>query len=142
LGALPLAYLARRRFHSDAAAAVVALAFVLHPALQGIGLAAVHANAFAVPLTIAAFLSLDAGRPRAFVLWCLAALCCREDVALVTFPLGLYAAWRPGFRKAGLGTALMSLAWLGVLKGLLPHRCFLLNHTQSQWQRAYQDWRI
>jgi len=121
LGALPLFQLARRRFGSDAVGAVVAVAFVLHPALQGIGLAAVHTNAFAVPLVIAAFVSLEADRPWAFWWWSVGALCCREDVALITAPLGIYAACRLRFRKAGIGVAVLSFGWLAVLKVLLPH---------------------
>lgn len=122
LGAVPLFLVARRRFGGEAPAVVMAVVFVLQPALQGIGLAAVHTNAFAVPLILAAFLSLDADRPRAFWWWSVAALGCREDVMLMTAPLGVYAAFRPSpsHRKAGLGVFLVSVGWLAVLKGLLP----------------------
>jgi hypothetical protein len=120
LGAVPLYAFARRRLGSDFAACVFAACFVLHPALQGIGLAAVHTNAFAVPLLIAALVSLDRGTPRAFFVWSLLALCCREDVALVTVPLGLYAACRPSFRRTGVGLSLLSVVWLVTVVVLLP----------------------
>jgi len=120
LGAVPLYAFARRRLASDFAACVFAACFVLHPALQGIGLAAMHTNAFAVPLLIAALVSLDRGSHRAFFAWSLLALCCREDVALVTVPLGVYAACRFSVRRTGFGLSLLSVIWLATVVVVLP----------------------
>ena len=77
---------------------------------------------------------------------CLAlALACREDVALTTLGIGIWAWWTMGNRKAGASAIALSLAWATVATFLiLPHlgggswnvldKAFPSHHLATSWR--------
>jgi uncharacterized membrane protein len=145
LAAVPLFLIVRSRFEavklggkSTPYALLVALAWLLCPAVQNANLFEFHLLAFAPLPLFFALLEYDRGRPRRFMVWCLLALLVREDVALAVFgigllawierrgwfwklaPLGLAASWFLGamavishFAPVGRYKYLIYYSWLG-----------------------------
>ncbi|MBX3248076.1 MAG: DUF2079 domain-containing protein [Myxococcales bacterium] len=97
-------------------------ALLAHPNLVHVAAYEAHPGTLALfPLALAVE-RLDAGHARGFVLACVGALCCREDLALVTALLGVLAVRAPALRWAGVGVALGSLAYLAVFVLVLHPR--------------------
>jgi len=114
LGALPVFWLARDQIGPPAGAwlgVVFAAAYLLFPALQAANLAEFHALPLAVPLLLFAYYYGRRGAAGPFWLCALLALATKEDVALITFMLGLYLLWKGPRRRMGLALAGLSLAW-------------------------------
>ncbi len=108
-GAIPVYLLAIRRSLGPAAATVLAVAFLLHPALGRSNLENYHADSFLVPLLGFAIYAAIERRSRLFAVCCVLALLCKEDVVLVVLPLALWYCIRRD-RKLGAviaGTALV-----------------------------------
>lgn len=119
-GAVPTYLVGRDVLSSRVAGVVCALAYLAHPALLGVNLAAVHANAFAVPFLLSAFWSLLRANSRGFVLFSVLALACREDVAMVICPLGLYAAVKHRLWKSGGFVAAFAAVWVVLVMFGIP----------------------
>jgi uncharacterized membrane protein len=94
LGAIPTYLLGIRVTRSRTAALGWAFAYLAYPALEYANLFDVHGLTFATPLLLSTFYCLYVGRSGPAVAFGLLALCCREDVALPLFALGIYAAVR------------------------------------------------
>lgn len=121
-GVVPAFLLARRLLRSPAAALVFALAYLLSPALEAGLLSDYHSVALTPAFFLAAFLFLEQRRPAAFVTACLLAVSTKEEVGLMAALLGLYAAWRYRMWIAGPLVAGLSLAWVGLMLGIvMPH---------------------
>ncbi|MBI5708837.1 MAG: DUF2079 domain-containing protein [Candidatus Eisenbacteria bacterium] len=123
LGALPVAWLARRELGSAALALGFAALYLLDPAVGYTSLYEFHPEVLATPALLFAFFYLRAGRPGRMALAAGVALLCKEDVALVALMLALYALLqRPRQVRAaallgGLAAASLALSF-GVLKRL------------------------
>ena len=114
LGALPLYALARRKQLSPWAALVLAAAYLLHPSIQAANWLEFHPVTLVPTFLMAAFYFLVAGRTGWYALFAVLAASCKEEIALLVFMLGLYAALalRPGARWARLGALTMALSLL------------------------------
>ncbi len=125
-GAFPLHALARREIGRIPALAVTA-AYLLHPALGYMNLFEFHPGVLAVPFVLGALAALHAERWRGFVVCCVLALSCREDVALPLVLIGAYALWRrrsSGFRgwsqlRWGVVPTALGLLWFAVAVGVV-----------------------
>ncbi|MFO7592007.1 MAG: DUF2079 domain-containing protein, partial [Acidimicrobiia bacterium] len=113
LGAVPIYLLARERGLAASPAAALGAAFLLHPALQFIGWELFHPEALAITPILCAYLCSRRRSWRWFAFWCVLALSCKEDVAIVILVLGLIVAWR-GDRRVGLTTAACAFAWFAI----------------------------
>ena len=113
LGALPAAWLARRRLQSDAAAVALAAAYLFYPALEAANLAEFHPVALAAPLLLFAFDFLDRGWPVPFLVAASLAMTTKEHVPLGVAVMGWYA-WQHGRKALGLTTVALALTWLTV----------------------------
>jgi uncharacterized membrane protein len=111
LGALPVYWLGRRHLVSEAAAALLALAYLTYPWLAWSAVAAVHPVTLAIPLLLLAIWFLDNDRLFAFVVVAILALMCGELMGLALGSLGLWYALARGRRRAGLAIALLGTAW-------------------------------
>lgn len=111
LGALPLYPLARRHL-SAAAAAAVALLYLVNPSLHGINLRDVHPAALAIPLLLTAMYAWEADRRPLFALATILTLATREDAAVAVVGLGLWLAIARRHWVAGGAVAAVSVAWL------------------------------
>lgn len=66
------------------------------------------------------------------------ALSCKEDVAIYTLCLGLYATFRRETRYVGLATCALSLAWAVVawvliIPGAMPHDAEVSHFVSARW---------
>ncbi len=113
--AVPLFLFARRQL-GDAGGAVVALAYLLHPALQQSNLFEFHYVKLGLPFFYAALWLLDAGRRR----WALVAagltLLVREDVATWVVLLGLWGLLSGRSPRTSLGMAAIGGVYVAVIK--------------------------
>ncbi len=124
LGAcVPLLYRLARQMTGRASLALLpAVAFVLHPSTLQLGSREFHPGNLALPLLIAAFCALHAGRFRRMLLLLGAACLAREDVALVAAGAGAIFAMEHGQRWKGLLLAGAAMIWfLGYTLVIQPH---------------------
>ena len=97
LGAWPVFLLARDRFAHDktisgrAAPLLFGLTWLANPFLQNINLFEFHLLPFALTPLLFALLAYRRENKKAFLLWTVLALLCREDVALVVMAIALLA---------------------------------------------------
>jgi len=108
-GAIPVYMLAIRRSLGPVLATVFVAAFLLHPALGLTNLENYHPDSFLVPILGFAIYAAVERRTRMFVVCCLLALLCKEDVVLVLLPLAAWYCWRRDRRVGALiaGTAVV-----------------------------------
>jgi len=118
--AVPVFLLARERLRSEMLAAVLAVVYLLHPAVAFVNLDQYHPEAYEVPILLFALWFMVRRRWLGFLICVALALLVKEDVALMTFPLGLYVAFRHD-RGVGIAACVMSvLAFVAALYWILP----------------------
>jgi len=98
LGAIPVYRMARRHTHSENAAILMAIAYLLYFPMQYLDIAATlktfRPNSFEIPLFLCALNALEQCRYRTFLAWLGLTLLCQEDAAMVIAPLGVWIALR------------------------------------------------
>jgi uncharacterized membrane protein len=108
-GAIPVYLLARKRLGSEPVAALLGVLFLLHPALSWTNLEEFHPDAFLPTLFgFALYFALE-GRWKPYGVFLVLSLLVKEDVMLVTIPLGIWVALRRD-RFLGAATVAISLA--------------------------------
>jgi uncharacterized membrane protein len=112
LGGITVFGLARARLGDERPAAAFALLYLVNPSLHGINVRDFHAAALAIPLLLAAFWAVEAGRPWLALLPAALTLLCREDAALPVIGLG---AWMAAAHRRWLAGAVAATAALAVL---------------------------
>jgi uncharacterized membrane protein len=117
-GAIPVFLLARDKLESEPLATACALAYLLLPGIQWVNWENFHPDSFEVPLILFAILFMQRKRWRAFLVCIVLVLLVKEDVALLTLPLGVYVAFVHD-RRIGILTSLISLLWFVVVIGLI-----------------------
>lgn len=122
LGAVPLYALARKRLGSAPWALLLAVAYLLYPALQWSGTYEFHPDTFATPLLLTAFWFLEGRRWGPYLLCLALALMTKETVGLTVLAVGVYAL-RTDRR---MGWATLALGAGGLAVALLTVRAF--NH--------------
>jgi uncharacterized membrane protein len=121
-GAPPVYWLARKHLGSDAAAAGLALAYLLCPAAQWLTVSDFHPVALACPLLLYAWWHLDEGRLWAFALFAAAAIAAKEHVGLAVAAMGVWYAVRHRSPRAGGTIALVAgAAALVAVFVVIPH---------------------
>jgi uncharacterized membrane protein len=119
-GAIPAFLIARHKLRSEWCAFACALAYLAHPAVAWTNFENFHPDSFEIPLVLCAFYFVYTRSWWWFAASVGALLLVKEDVALLTFALGVYVAWLHR-RDVGLATAVLSLGWLLVaLLVLIP----------------------
>ena len=109
LGAVPTFLLAREKLRNELLAAILAMAYLLHPTVGHINLEQFHPDVFEVPLVLFALWFMVRQRWIGYFACVMGALLVKEDVALLTFLLGIYVAVRHD-RRVGVATCAVSLA--------------------------------
>lgn len=146
LAAWPLWKIARLRigpkdpvsWHGVTMAGLIAAAWLLSPAAQNAALFEFHLVPFAIAPIFFALLAYERGEKRAFVLWAIAALLAREDVALVIGSIGILA-WmekKPKwwiFAPVALGAAWM-IGALALVSAFAPAGSYKFFHYYG-WLR-------
>ncbi|MBE3559432.1 MAG: DUF2079 domain-containing protein [Ktedonobacteraceae bacterium] len=106
-GALPVFLLARKHLPQwPLLAALLALSYLLMPALIGLNIFDFHPVSLATPLLLYALLALDSRRYGWFVVACFFAALCKEDIPFSVALLGILVLWK--YRMPRLGSGLMA----------------------------------
>ena len=121
LGALPIFWIARKKINT-AAAAMIALSYLLYPSLQYINLFDFHPEAFAIPLLLFAIYFIEEKKYAAATAMLVLTGLCKEHFPLVMASLGAYVFIAHKKRKLGAAMAIAGIAWFAInFKFLLPH---------------------
>jgi uncharacterized membrane protein len=104
VAALPVFLLGREKLRNEMLAALMAGAYLLHPAVGWTNLEQFHPDVFEVPLLLFALWFMVRARWLGFAVCVGALLLVKEDVAPMVFVLGLYVAVRHD-RKVGVATS-------------------------------------
>lgn len=131
-GAIPLFWYALRRLRSGAAASVIALGYLIHPAVVWTNLENFHPDCFLGPLIALVVVSAAEKRWRTYWIAVVLALLVKEDVAFVLVPIGLFVALR-GDRKRGFITAGASLGVMALML-LVVMRSFTGVAFRNEWR--------
>lgn len=117
-GALPLAWLTRRLLQphwpagAHLTALLLALAYLVSPALGFTNRFEFHEEVLAAPLLLLAYWWLETERPWRTSVALILALLCKEDIGLTVAAFGVWAAWhKPRLRALGLTWLVVGLAW-------------------------------
>ena len=122
-GALPVFLLTRRYIPEwPIFAALMATAYLLSPALLGLNIFDFHPVSLATPLLLYAILALTYKHYVWFLIACVLACMCKEDIPLAVALLGILLIWK--YKLPRLGTALIigGLLWSFLaFKVIIPH---------------------
>jgi uncharacterized membrane protein len=122
-GALPVFLLTRKTIPGwPLLAPVMVLAYLLSPALLGLNIFDFHPVSLATPLLLYALLALAYKRYIWFLIACILAASCKEDIPLVIAVLGILLIWK--YKLPRLGTALIigGVLWSFVaFRLVIPH---------------------
>ena len=122
-GALPIFLLTRKHIPEwPLLAPVMVLAYFLFPELLGLNLFDFHPISLATPFLLYAILALDYKHYKWFVVACILAACCKEDVPLYIALLGVLLIWQYKLPRLGIGLIIGGLLWSGIAFGVvIPH---------------------
>ena len=121
LAAVPVYLIGRHYLESAWLAVTIALAYLLHPAVEWINWWHFHPDALIIlPLLSAYWLALTS-RWRWFALAIVVTLMCKEDAAMAVFVLGLIVAWKHN-RRVGVMTAGAGVVWFLICTRLIIPR--------------------
>ncbi len=132
LGAVPLFWYAKRRLQSGPFACVIAMAYLVHPAVVWTNLENFHPDAFLGPLVALVLVSAAERRWRVYWVAVVLALLVKEDVAFVLVPIGMFLAFR-GEKRRGALTAAISLGVMGLML-LVVMRSFTGVAFRNSWR--------
>lgn len=114
-GILPLYLIARRELGNEWFGCLLTATYVFYPALHGVNLFDFHSLTLVVPLVLWAVYLLDEGPDwRFLVVYCLI-LATREDMALLSLGLALYA-FAKRHHRVGVAIAIVSIGYLASVK--------------------------
>ncbi len=112
LGAVPVFLLTRKYLPEwPLLATIMALAYLLAPALLGLNIFDFHPLSLATPLLLYAILALTYKRYGWFLVACILAAACKEDVPLDIAMLGILVIWRYKSPRLGITLIIGGLLW-------------------------------
>ena len=120
IAALPAFLIAREKLRNEMLAALMAIAYLLHPAVGWTNLEQFHPDVFEVPLLLFALWFMLRSRWVWYAVSVGLLLLVKEDVGLLVFVLGIYVALRHD-RRVGLATsAAGALSFVAAMYWILP----------------------
>jgi uncharacterized membrane protein len=135
LGAVPVYMLVMRRMNNPAFATVLAISFLLHPALAQTNLENYHPDSFLIPIMGFVLYAAIENKPRMLIVFSVLALLCKEDVVLILLPVLIWFAWRRNLRL-GIVLALGSIATAGLMTYVVM-RSLTGVPTLNAWRIPY-----
>lgn len=122
-GALPVFLLTRKYLPEfPILAALMATAYLLSPALLGLNIFDFHPLALATPLLLYAVLALTYKRYVWFLVACVLAAACKEDVPLTIALFGILVIWKYKLPRLGSVLIVGGILWsLLAFKVIIPH---------------------
>jgi uncharacterized membrane protein len=123
LGSLPVFLLTRKFLPAcPLVAPVFALAYLLAPALIGLNIYDFHPASLATPFFLYAMLALTYRRRGWFILCCVLAAACKEEMPAVVAMLGLLLLWKYKMPRTGIAMFLLGMtAFLLSFLVIEPH---------------------
>jgi len=123
LGSVPVFLYAKQRLGNEAVAFLLAILFLLHPALQWTALEDFHPDMYLVPLLMFAIYGALTSKWRLYAVMVMLSLLVKEDASLVIVPLGVWVALRRdrviGLATIGASVAFAIFAVVIVMRGLV-----------------------
>ncbi len=135
-GTLPVFLLTRKHLPEwPLLAPVVAGGYALMPALIGLNIFDFHPVALATPLLLYALMFLDFRQDLLFILFCVLACACKEDMPLSVGMLGFLVIWK--YRRPRMGTAIVlcGFLWSAVAFGLIIPHFYPDQQANNYWYR-------
>src|SRR6266700_2241183 len=122
-GALPIFLLTRKYLPEwPLLAPLMTVVYLLSPALLGLNIFDFHPISLATPLLLYAVLALTYKRYGWFIVACVLASACKEDIPLYVAILGLFVIWKYKLPRLGLTLAVGGLLWSFIAFGIvIPH---------------------
>ena len=121
-GSLPVFLLTRKYLPEwPILAALMVVAYLLSPALLGLNIFDFHPISLATPLLLYAMLALDHRRYGWFILACILAAMCKEDVPLTIAVLGLFLIWKYKLPRLGITLTIGGLLWSFIGFSIISH---------------------
>jgi len=121
-GALPVFLLTRKYLPEwPILAALMVVAYLLSPALLGLNIFDFHPISLATPLLLYAMLALDHKRYGWFILACILAAMCKEDIPLTIAVLGLFLIWKYKLPRLGITLTIGGLLWSFIGFSIISH---------------------
>src|SRR6266571_5108680 len=122
-GALPIFLLTRKYLPEwPLLAPLMTVVYLLSPALLGLNIFDFHPISLATPLLLYAVLALTYKRYGWFIVACVLASACKEDIPLAIAMLGLFVIWKYKLPRLGLTLAVGGLLWSFIAFGIvIPH---------------------
>ncbi|MDD4953549.1 MAG: DUF2079 domain-containing protein [Candidatus Omnitrophica bacterium] len=120
LGAFPVFWLARLRLKSIFAAYCFALAYLLYPSLGYGVLIDFHPDMLATSFLLFTFYFLETRKWKAYIIFLILSLMCKEYVCLLAITLGLYITVFRKNLKWGLFTSLLGVFWFLAVYKFIP----------------------
>jgi uncharacterized membrane protein len=134
-GALPIFLLTRTVIPAwPLLAPVMAVAYLLMPAQLGMNLFDFHPLSLATPLLLYAVLALTHKRYAWFVIACVLAAACKEDVPVAIALLGVLVVWKYKLPRLGITLMVGGILW-SVLAFLLIKHFFPGAQGNNYWYR-------
>src|SRR5437764_6948854 len=111
-GALPVFLLTRRYIPEwPIFAAIMATAYLLSPSLLGLNIFDFHPVSLATPLLLYAMLALTYKRYVWFLVACILACSCKEDIPLAVAVFGILLIWKYKLPRLGITLIIGGLLW-------------------------------
>src|SRR6266516_2091339 len=122
-GALPIFLLTRKYLPEwPLLAPLMTVVYLLSPALLGLNIFDFHPISLATPLLLYAVLALTYKRYGWFIVACVLASACKEDIPLYVAILGLFLIWKYKLPRLGLTLTVGGLLWSFIAFGIvIPH---------------------
>ncbi|MEZ4298540.1 MAG: DUF2079 domain-containing protein [Polyangiaceae bacterium] len=158
-GAIPVYLIAHRRLQSRLQAGAIAVAYALHPALQGANMYEFHSLSLVAPVLLWLLNFLEKGSARGYFITLAVLLLCREDASLLSCFVGLAAIVAPSAlaaaedasgagpeerargekrrRRMGLITILVAVTYFVVVKLVFMTSADILNSGKDAYSFAY-----
>jgi uncharacterized membrane protein len=131
-GAIPVFLYAKRRLQSGWMAFLLAMTYLLHPAVTGTNMENFHPDAFLGVLVGFAVYGALERKWKLYAVFVVLALMVKEDVSLVVVPLGVWVGLRRD-RRIGLITIVGSLGFMA-LAMLVIMRSLIGVSTRNTWR--------
>src|SRR5437660_5386848 len=121
-GALPVFLLTRKYIPEwPLLATLMAAVYLISPALLGLNIFDFHPISFATPLLLYAILALTYKRYGWFILACILAASCKEDIPFSLAILGLFLIWKYKLPRLGIALTIGSLVWSFIGFSIISH---------------------
>jgi len=137
LGAIPVFLLTRKHIPEwPLLAGVMSMAYLCMPSLMGLNLFDFHPLSLATPLLLCAVLALDNRRYGWFLVFCVLAASCKEEVPFAVAMLGVLVFWKYRMPRLGVVMFVVGTLWTAfAFIVIIPHFNYPGALKNNYWYR-------